>query len=192
MAREKMTSLRILQHKKKPLAPLLYALIGFIAGLIVSTLIFLFLINNFNFSSIQTSLILNESEKKQIHPPITVHTPWVDDIDVDDQNASLLGEDHHFIQPKDKDLNKFFERPTSNSTTANDTPSNITPTPPAQQVAPFENSVQHPVKRIAKVEKINPTTTKSITAISEAETATPKATLKITVIQRPLAIKEDQ
>ncbi|WP_180168840.1 hypothetical protein [Acinetobacter sp. YH12021] len=188
MAQEKKTSLRILQHKKKTLASRFYVLIGFIAGLIVSTLIFLLWVNNFNGSNLQTSPILDESEKKQMHPSITVHAPWVDEVVTDDHETSLLSEDHHFIQPKDKDLNKFFERPTSNNT-----PSNGAPTPPAQQVAPFENAAQHPVKRITKVEKINPATTKSTTSTqSEAETATPEATLKITVTQRPLAIDEDQ
>lgn len=46
MAQEKKTSLRILQHKKKTLASRFYVLIGFIAGLIVSTLIFLLWVNN--------------------------------------------------------------------------------------------------------------------------------------------------
>ena len=126
MAQEKKTSLRILQHKKKTLASRFYVLIGFIAGLIVSTLIFLLWVNNFNGSNLQTSPILDESEKKQMHPSITVHAPWVDEVVTGDHETSLLSEDHHFIHPKDKDLNKFFERPTSNNT-----PSNGAPTPPA-------------------------------------------------------------
>ncbi|MBN6539287.1 MULTISPECIES: hypothetical protein [Acinetobacter] len=108
MAQEKPTSIRVLQsNKKKPKSPVLYIVIGVIAGVFVSISLFLFLSQP---NSPESTAIESKSTEEQVLNQDVVHSS-------DEQNQIAVSQDNEtdsmsrdgFEQPKDNELSNIFK-----------------------------------------------------------------------------------
>lgn len=129
MAQEKPTSIRVLQsNKKKPKSPVLYIVIGVIAGVFVSISLFLFLSQP---SSPESAEIESKSTEEQILNQDAVHSS-------DEQNQVAVSQDNEtdsmsrdgFEQPKDNELSNIFKPVPHKAVATNE-----------QRVSPFDEQL---------------------------------------------------
>ncbi|MDQ9947767.1 hypothetical protein RFW85_00170 [Acinetobacter sp. 12966] len=129
MAQEKPTSIRVLQsNKKKPKSPVLYIVIGVIAGVFVSISLFLFLSQP---SSPESAAIESKSTEEQI-----LNQDAVDSSD--EQNQVAVSQDNEtdsmsrdgFEQPKDNELSNIFKPVPHKAVATNE-----------QRVSPFDEQL---------------------------------------------------
>lgn len=129
MAQEKPTSIRVLQsNKKKPKSPILYIVIGVIAGVFVSISLFLFLSQP---HSSESAAIESKSTEEQILNQETAHSS-------DEQNQVAVSQDNEtdsmsrdgFEQPKDNELSNIFKPAQHKPATVNQ-----------QRVSPFDEQL---------------------------------------------------
>ncbi|MDS7929475.1 hypothetical protein ABLT50_13470 [Acinetobacter calcoaceticus] len=129
MAQEKPTSIRVLQsNKKKPKSPILYIVIGVIAGVFVSISLFLFLSQP---HSSESTAIESKSTEEQILNQETAHSS-------DEQNQVAVSQDNEtdsmsrdgFEQPKDNELSSIFKPAQHKPATVNQ-----------QRVSPFDEQL---------------------------------------------------
>ncbi|KYQ80734.1 hypothetical protein AWW73_00590 [Acinetobacter lactucae] len=129
MAQEKPTSIRVLQsNKKKPKSPLLYIVIGVIAGVFVSISLFLFLSQP---NSSESAAIESKSTEEQILNQDAAHSS-------DEQNQVAVSQDNEtdsmsrdgFEQPKDNELSNIFKPVPHKAVAANE-----------QRVSPFDEQL---------------------------------------------------
>lgn len=206
MAQEKPTSIRVLQsNKKKPKSPILYIVIGVIAGVFVSISLFLFLSQP---HSSESTAIESKSTEEQILNQETTHSS-------DEQNQVAVSQDNEtdsmsrdgFEQPKDNELSNIFKPAQHKPATVNQ-----------QRVSPFdeqltgEKKVQvmpQPQTGVAKMTqlKVQPAQQKPVSkpqqqqaaqakpvvenkapAEPEAEVEPPKASVDIKITRSPFAV----
>ncbi|ENX13056.1 hypothetical protein F895_02784 [Acinetobacter sp. CIP 64.2] len=199
MTQERTTSLRILQtNKKKTLSPVIYLLIGFLSGIIFTSLIFFLFVTDSNTAEavpLEQEQTVDENTNIQPHAKVPSHSSE-EPMPVHHETAESA-EDNGFAQPGSNDLNKFFQR----------TPPPTAPVRTGQQISPFANepnskAVQPsaPAKPIATKNEL-PTTNKVVKPASqpvkaaspktvEPEAEAPDATVQIKVTQKPFAVNE--
>lgn len=206
MAQEKPTSIRVLQsNKKKPKSPILYIVIGVIAGVFVSISLFLFLSQP---HSSESTAIESKSTEEQILNQETAHSS-------DEQNQVAVSQDNEtdsmsrdgFEQPKDNELSNIFKPAQHKPATVNQ-----------QRVSPFDEQLTGEKKvqvvpqlqtGVAKTAqpKVQPAQQKPVTktpqqqvaqakpvvenkapAEPEAEVEPPKASVDIKITRSPFAV----
>lgn len=206
MAQEKPTSIRVLQsNKKKPKSPILYIVIGVIAGVFVSISLFLFLSQP---NSSESTAIESKSTEEQILNQETTHSS-------DEQNQVAVSQDNEtdsmsrdgFEQPKDNELSNIFKPAQHKPATVNQ-----------QRVSPFDEQLTGEKKvqvvpqlqtSVAKTAqpKVQPTQQKPLSktpqqqvaqakpvvenkapAEPEAEVEPPKASVDIKITRSPFAV----
>ncbi|UGQ28558.1 hypothetical protein [Acinetobacter calcoaceticus] len=206
MAQEKPTSIRVLQsNKKKPKSPILYIVIGVIAGVFVSISLFLFLSQPY---SSESGAIESKSTEEQILNQETAHSS-------DEQNQVAVSQDNEtdsmsrdgFEQPKDNELSNIFKPAQHKPATVNQ-----------QRVSPFDEQLTGEKKvqvvpqlqtGVAKTAqpKVQPAQQKPVSkpqqqqaaqakpivenkapAEPEAEVEPPKASVDIKITRSPFAV----
>lgn len=205
MAQEKPTSIRVLQSsKKKPKSPILYIVIGVIAGVFVSISLFLFLSQP---HSSESAAIESKSTEEQTLNQETVHSS-------DEQNQVAVSQDNEtdsmsrdgFEQPKDNELSSIFKPVPHKSATTNE-----------QRVSPFDEQLtgekkvqvvpqlqtgaipkatqpkvqpaqQKPVSKPQQVAQTKPVVENKAPAEPEAEVEPPKASVDIKITRSPFAV----
>lgn len=202
MTQERATSLRILQtNKKKTLSPVIYILIGFISGVIFTSLIFFVFVMGSNSADIampqQQQAI---EENPTVLPNAKATTQNTDEVATIQHETTEPVEENNIAQPGSNDLSKFFQR----------TPPAAAPAPSGQQVSPFANepNAKTPQKVApakspqGKNEPAPAVTNKTVKPTSpqpakaaptkepEAEVEAPEATVQIKVTQKPFAVND--
>lgn len=205
MAQEKPTSIRVLQsNKKKPKSPILYIVIGVIAGVFVSISLFLFLSQP---HSSESAAIESKSTEEQTLNQETVHSS-------DEQNQVAVSQDNEtdsmsrdgFEQPKDNELSSIFKPVPHKSATTNE-----------QRVSPFDEQLtgekkvqvvpqlqtgaipkatqpkaqlaqQKTVSKPQQVAQTKPVVDNKAPAEPEAEVEPPKASVDIKITRSPFAV----
>lgn len=206
MAQEKPTSIRVLQsNKKKPKSPILYIVIGVIAGVFVSISLFLFLSQP---HSSESTAIESKSTEEQILNQETAHSS-------DEQNQVAVSQDNEtdsmsrdgFEQPKDNELSNIFKPAQHKPATVNQ-----------QRVSPFDEQLtgEKKVQVVPQLQtgtaktaqpKVQPAQQKPVTktpqqqvaqakpvvenkapAEPEAEVEPPKASVDIKITRSPFAV----
>lgn len=206
MAQEKPTSIRVLQsNKKKPKSPILYIVIGVIAGVFVSISLFLFLSQP---HSSESTAIESKSTEEQILNQETAHSS-------DEQNQVAVSQDNEtdsmsrdgFEQPKDNELSNIFKPAQHKPATVNQ-----------QRVSPFDEQLtgekkvqvvpqlqtgtaktaqpkvqpaqQKPVTKTPQqqVAQAKPVIENKVPAEPEAEVEPPKASVDIKITRSPFAV----
>lgn len=195
MIQEKATSLRILQsNKKKNLSPLLYVMIGFIAGVVTSCL-FVFL--SFKSWSLKENTQIASPESATPSEIITSNAQYTEQVTNNDQEANAV-EDGSFTQPQGNDLNKFFQREPVPAPSAN-TAKPLSPFVKEQPAKPSQTLEAN--KRTEIKSQTTPSTSHaqktiktdvkpSNSAEPDIENQTPEATVQIKVTQKPFAVNE--
>ena len=196
MIQERTTSLRILQTtKKKTLSPVIYLLIGFFSGVLVTGLLFLIFFKGQSSQNIEPTKMVEQDAA--IPADTKSNIKIAEDIKPVRHEMTDTEEDTNIAQPESNDLNKFFQR-------AETKPINT-----GKHTSPFANEpnaqathVTTPVKSAhSKKEVVAPTTTKESKStmqpvktipVKEPEAETPDATVQIKVTQKPLAVNEAQ
>ena len=206
MAEEKPTSIRVLQsNKKKPKSPILYIVIGVIAGVFVSISLFLFLSQPY---SSESAAIESKSTEEQILNQETAHSS-------DEQNQVAVSQDNEtdsmsrdgFEQPKDNELSNIFKPAQHKPATVNQ-----------QRVSPFDEQLtgEKKVQVVPQLQmgaaktaqpKVQPAQQKPVSkpqqqqaaqakpivenkapAEPEAEVEPPKASVDIKITRSPFAV----
>ncbi|WP_144730949.1 hypothetical protein [Acinetobacter oleivorans] len=206
MAQEKPTSIRVLQsNKKKPKSPILYIVIGVIAGVFVSISLFLFLSQP---HSSESTAIESKSTEEQILNQEATHSS-------DEQNQVAVSQDNEtdsmsrdgFEQPKDNELSNIFKPAQHKPATVNQ-----------QRVSPFDEQLtgEKKVQVVPQLQtgaakttqsKVQPTQQKPVSkpqqqqaaqakpvveskapAEPEAEVEPPKASVDIKITRSPFAV----
>lgn len=204
MAQEKPTSIRVLQsNKKKPKSPILYIVIGVIAGVFVSISLFLFLSQP---HSSESTAIESKSTEEQILNQETAHS-------AEEQNQVAVSQDNEtdsmsrdgFEQPKDNELSNIFKPAQHKPATTNQ-----------QRVSPFDDQLtgekkvqpvpqlqtgtaktaqpkvqptqQKPVSKPQQVAQTKPVVENKAPAEPETEVEPPKATVDIKITRSPFAV----
>lgn len=206
MAQEKPTSIRVLQsNKKKPKSPILYIVIGVIAGVFVSISLFLFLSQP---HSSESTAIESKSTEEQILNQETTHSS-------DEQNQIAVSQDNEtdsmspdgFEQPKDNELSNIFKPAQHKPATVNQ-----------QRVSPFDEQLtgekkvqvvpqlqtgaakmaqpkvqpaqQKPVSKTPQqhVAQAKPVVENKAPVEPEAEVEPPKASVDIKITRSPFAV----
>ncbi|MGK7249700.1 hypothetical protein ACSNOU_11510 [Acinetobacter oleivorans] len=206
MAQEKPTSIRVLQsNKKKPKSPILYIVIGVIAGVFVSISLFLFLSQP---HSSESTAIESKSTEEQILNQETAHSS-------DEQNQIAVSQDNEtdsmspdgFEQPKDNELSNIFKPAQHKPATVNQ-----------QRVSPFDEQLtgekkvqvvpqlqtgaakmaqpkvqpaqQKPVSKTPQqqVAQAKPVVENKAPVEPEAEVEPPKASVDIKITRSPFAV----
>ncbi|ENU92870.1 hypothetical protein F971_01857 [Acinetobacter vivianii] len=192
MSQERTTSLRILQtNKKKTLSPVIYLLIGFISGIILTTLFFFMLSTGTGSSSeyIEPTQVVEENTTVLPGAKQTTQTTEVA-APVQDESAESE-EDSNFTQPGSNDLNKFFQRtPPPAQTAQHASPfANEPNAKAAQPVAPAKAA--HPKSEAVPAKVVKPAAQPAkVVAPKEPEAEAPDATVQIKVTQKPFAVNE--
>jgi len=204
MAQEKPTSIRVLQsNKKKPKSPLLYIVIGVIAGVFVSISLFLFLSQP---NSPESAAIENKSTEEQVLNQENAHS-------ADEQNQVAANQDNEtdsmsrdgFEQPKDNELSNIFKPVPHKAASTNE-----------QRVSPFDEQLtgekkvqvvpqlqtgaakaaqpkvqpaqQKTVSKPQQVAQTKPIAENKAPAEPEAEVEPPKASVDIKITRSPFAV----
>ena len=196
MSQERTTSLRILQtNKKKTLSPVIYLLIGFISGIILTTLFFFMLSTGTGSSSeyVEPTQVVEENTTVL---PGAKQTTQTTEVAVPVQYESTESEeDSNFTQPGSNDLNKFFQRTP---------PPAAAPAQTAQHASPFANEpnakaaqpvalakAAHPKSEAVPTKVVKPAAQPAkVVAPKEPEAEAPDATVQIKVTQKPFAVNE--
>ncbi|KHF75728.1 hypothetical protein PJ15_1930 [Acinetobacter sp. neg1] len=196
MSQERTTSLRILQtNKKKTLSPVIYLLIGFISGIILTTLFFFMLSTGTGSSSeyVEPTQVVEENTTVL---PGAKQTTQTTEVPAPVQYESTESEeDSNFTQPGSNDLNKFFQRTP---------PPAAAPAQTAQHASPFANEpnakaaqpvapakAAHPKSEAVPAKVVKPAAQPAkVVAPKEPEAEAPDATVQIKVTQKPFAVNE--
>ena len=201
MTQERATSLRILQtNKKKTLSPVIYILIGFISGVIFTSLIFFVFVMGSN--SADTAMSQQQQaieENPTVLPNAKATAQNTDEVATIQHETTEPVEENNIAQPGSNDLSKFFQR----------TPA-AAPAPSGQQVSPFANEPNAKTpQKVAPVKSpqgknepapavtnktVKPTASQPAKAAPtkepEAEVEAPEATVQIKVTQKPFAVND--
>ncbi|NUG00868.1 hypothetical protein [Acinetobacter oleivorans] len=206
MAQEKPTSIRVLQsNKKKPKSPILYIVIGVIAGVFVSISLFLFLSQP---HSSESTAIESKSTEEQFLNQETAHSG-------DEQNQVAGSQDNEtdsmsrdgFEQPKDNELSNIFKPAQHKPATVNQQrvspfDEQLTGEKKVQVVPQLQTSVaktaqpkvqpaqQKPVTKTPQqqVAQAKPVVENKAPAEPEAEVEPPKASVDIKITRSPFAV----
>jgi hypothetical protein len=205
MAQEKPTSIRVLQsNKKKPKSPILYIVIGVIAGVFVSISLFLFLSQP---HSSESAAIESKSTEEQILNQETAHSS-------DEQNQVAVSQDNEtdsmsrdgFEQPKDNELSSIFKPVPHKSATTNEqrvspfdeqltgekkvqtVPQLQTGTIPKATQPKVQPAQQKTVSKPQQVAQTKPVVENKAPAEPEAEVEPPKASVDIKITRSPFAV----
>lgn len=205
MAQEKPTSIRVLQsNKKKPKSPILYIVIGVIAGVFVSISLFLFLSQP---HSSESAAIESKSTEEQTLNQETVHSS-------DEQNQVAVSQDNEtdsmsrdgFEQPKDNELSSIFKPVPHKSATTNEqrvspfdeqltsekkvqvVPQLQTGTVPKATQPKVQPAQQKTVSKPQQVAQTKPVVENKAPAEPEAEVEPPKASVDIKITRSPFAV----
>ena len=206
MAQEKPTSIRVLQsNKKKPKSPILYIVIGVLAGVFVSISLFLFLSQP---HSSESTAIESKSTEEQILNQETAHSS-------DEQNQVTVSQDNEtdsmsrdgFEQPKDNELSNIFKPAQHKPATVNQQrvspfDEQLTGEKKVQVVPQLQTSVaktaqpkvqpaqQKPVTKTPQqqVAQAKPVVENKAPAEPEAEVEPPKASVDIKITRSPFAV----
>lgn len=205
MAQEKPTSIRVLQsNKKKPKSPILYIVIGVIAGVFVSISLFLFLSQPY---SSESAAIESKSTEEQILNQETVHSS-------DEQNQVAVSQDNEtdsmsrdgFEQPKDNELSNIFKPAQHKPATVNQqrvspfdeqltgekkvqvVPQLQTGTIPKAAQPKVQPAQQKTVSKPQQVAQTKPVVENKAPAEQEAEVEPPKASVDIKITRSPFAV----
>lgn len=205
MAQEKPTSIRVLQsNKKKPKSPILYIVIGVIAGVFVSISLFLFLSQP---HSSESTAIESKSTEEQILNQETAHSS-------DEQNQVAVSQDNEtdsmsrdgFEQPKDNELSNIFKPAQPKPATVNQqrvspfdeqltgekkvqtVPQLQTGTIPKATQPKVQPAQQKTVSKPQQVAQTKPVVENKAPAEPEAEVEPPKASVDIKITRSPFAV----
>ncbi|WP_459659970.1 hypothetical protein ACL9Z5_002349 [Acinetobacter calcoaceticus] len=205
MAQEKPTSIRVLQsNKKKPKSPILYIVIGVIAGVFVSISLFLFLSQP---HSSESAAIESKTTEEQTLNQETVHSS-------DEQNQVAVSQDNEtdsmsrdgFEQPKDNELSSIFKPVPHKSATTNEqrvspfdeqltgekkvqvVPQLQTGTIPKANQPKVQPAQQKTVSKPQQVAQTKPVVENKAPAEPEAEVEPPKASVDIKITRSPFAV----
>ncbi|MGE8551679.1 MAG: hypothetical protein ACN6NN_12325 [Acinetobacter calcoaceticus] len=205
MAQEKPTSIRVLQsNKKKPKSPILYIVIGVIAGVLVSISLFLFLSQP---HSSESAAIESKSTEEQILNQETAHSS-------DEQNQVAVSQDNEtdsmsrdgFEQPKDNELSNIFKPAQHKPATTNQqrvspfdeqltgekkvqpVPQLQTGTIPKSTQPKVQPAQQKTVSKPQQVAQTKPVVDNKAPAEPETEVEPPKATVDIKITRSPFAV----
>lgn len=205
MAQEKPTSIRVLQsNKKKPKSPILYIVIGVIAGVFVSISLFLFLSQPY---SSESAAIESKSTEEQTLNQETVHSS-------DEQNQVAVSQDNEtdsmsrdgFEQPKDNELSSIFKPVPHKAVTTNEqrvspfdeqltgekkvqpVPQLQTGTIPKATQPKVQPAQQKTVSKPQQVAQTKPVVENKAPAEPEAEVEPPKASVDIKITRSPFAV----
>lgn len=204
MAQEKPTSIRVLQsNKKKPKSPILYIVIGVIAGVFVSISLFLFLSQP---HSSESAAIDSKSTEEQILNQENAHS-------ADEQNQVAVSQDNEtdsmsrdgFEQPKDNELSNIFKPAQHKPATVNQQrvspfDEQLTGEKKVQVVPQLQTSVakttqpkvqptqQKPVSKPQQAAQAKPVVENKAPAEPEAEVEPPKASVDIKITRSPFAV----
>ena len=198
MAQEKPTSIRVLQsNKKKSRSPVIYIIIGIIAGVFVSISLFLFLSQPY---SSEPTIVENKSTQDQERDPVLMTSSSTHEQATNDQQEQTDPMSHDgFEQPKENELSGIFKpaphknvAPTQQRVSPFDAQLTGERVAPKQQVVAKPTQPIHPAqqKPIAqpKVVQAKPVEAKQAPAEPEAEAETPKASVDIKVTRSPFAV----
>ncbi|MCH7336131.1 hypothetical protein [Acinetobacter sp. NIPH 2699] len=195
MIQERPTSLRILQtNKKKNLSPVIYLLIGFLAGIICSLLIFFIFFKAQSQHEVQEAQQIEELLSPPTHVQQDAQSTQV--IEFVPQESTEPDDDNSFTQPQSSDLNKFFQHavvpPVNTAQPASPFASAQNTGKTAQPVTPKPNTNKNGQTSVSdKLTKITTQPTKTDTTKEvEPETEAPQATVQINVTQRPFSVNE--
>lgn len=196
MSQERTTSLRILQtNKKKTLSPVIYLLIGFISGIILTTLFFFMLSTGTGSSSEYVEPTQIVEENTTVLPGAKQTTQVTEAAAPVQYESTESEEDSNFTQPGSNDLNKFFQRTPPPAAAPAQTVQHASPfanephVRAAQPAAPAKAPVAKSEAVPAKV--VKPTAQPAKAApVKEPEAEAPDATVQIKVTQKPFAVNE--
>ncbi|PJF05743.1 hypothetical protein [Acinetobacter seifertii] len=199
MAQEKPTSIRVLQsNKKKSRSPVIYIIIGIIAGVFVSISLFLFLSQPY---SSEPTIVENKSTQDQERDPVLMTSSSTHEQATNGQQEQTDPMSHDgFEQPKENELSGIF-KPAPHKNVAPTTQQRVSPfdaqltgervTPKQQVVAkptqPIQSAQQKSIAQ-PKVVQAKPAEAKQAPAEPEAEAETPKASVDIKVTRSPFAV----
>ncbi|MBJ8506231.1 hypothetical protein I6M96_14655 [Acinetobacter seifertii] len=199
MAQEKPTSIRVLQsNKKKSRSPVIYIIIGIIAGVFVSISLFLFLSQPY---SSEPTIVENKSTQDQERDPVLMTSSSTHEQATNSQQEQTDPMSHDgFEQPKENELSSIF-KPAPHKNVAPTTQQRVSPfdaqltgervTPKQQVVAkptqPIQPAQQKSIAQ-PKVVQAKPAEAKQAPAEPEAEVESPKASVDIKVTRSPFAV----
>ncbi|WP_336168765.1 hypothetical protein [Acinetobacter sp. 161(2023)] len=198
MAQEKPTSIRVLQsNKKKPKSPILYIVIGVIAGVFVSISLFLFLSQPY---SSDPTTVENKSNQDQEHDQVLMSNSSVHGQAAADQQEQADPVSHDgFDQPKENELSGIFKPAPHKNTTPNQ--QRVSPfdaqltgerVAPKQQVVVNSTQPIQPAQKKTitqpKVAQVKPAEANKAQVEPEAEIEPPKASVDIKITRSPFAV----
>ena len=199
MAQEKPTSIRVLQsNKKKSRSPVIYIIIGIIAGVFVSISLFLFLSQPY---SSEPTIVENKSTQDQERDPVLMTSSSTHEQATNGQQEQTDPMSHDgFEQPKENELSSIF-KPAPHKNVAPTTQQRVSPFDAqltGERVAPKQQVVAKPTQPIQsaqqksiaqpKVVQAKPAEAKQAPAEPEAEVESPKASVDIKVTRSPFAV----
>ncbi|MDQ9028015.1 hypothetical protein [Acinetobacter nosocomialis] len=198
MAQEKPTSIRVLQsNKKKSRSPVIYIIIGIIAGVFVSISLFLFLSQPY--SSDPTTVESKSNQDQERDPVLMTNSSTHGQVAVDQQEQADPMSHDGFEQPKENELSGIFKpaphknaAPTQQRVSPFDAQLTGERVIPKQQVVakptqPIQPAQQKPIAQ-PKVVQAKPAEAKKVPVEPEAEAETPKASVDIKVTRSPFAV----
>ncbi|PSE45940.1 hypothetical protein C7G91_11830 [Acinetobacter nosocomialis] len=198
MAQEKPTSIRVLQsNKKKSRSPVIYIIIGIIAGVFVSISLFLFLSQPY---SSDPTTVESKSNQDQERDPVLMTNSSTHGQDTVDQQEQADPMSHDgFEQPKENELSGIFKpAPHKNAAPTQQRVSPFDAQLTGERVAPKQQVVAKPTQPIQpaqqkpiaqpKVVQAKPAEAKKVPVEPEAEAETPKASVDIKVTRSPFAV----
>ncbi|MBR7717209.1 hypothetical protein [Acinetobacter nosocomialis] len=198
MAQEKPTSIRVLQsNKKKSRSPVIYIIIGIIAGVFVSISLFLFLSQPY--SSDPTTVESKSNQDQERDPVLMTNSSTHGQVAVDQQEQADPMSHDGFEQPKENELSGIFKpAPHKNAAPTQQRVSPFDAQLTGERVAPKQQVVAKPTQPIQpaqqkpiaqpKVVQAKPAEAKKVPVEPEAEAETPKASVDIKVTRSPFAV----
>ncbi|MFH3940055.1 hypothetical protein ACJBLD_12610 [Acinetobacter nosocomialis] len=198
MAQEKPTSIRVLQsNKKKSRSPVIYIIIGIIAGVFVSISLFLFLSQPY--SSDPTTVESKSNQDQERDPVLMTNSSTHGQVTVDQQEQADPMSHDGFKQPKENELSGIFKpAPHENAAPTQQRVSPFDAQLTGERVAPKQQVVAKPTQPIQpaqqkpiaqpKVVQAKPAEAKKVPVEPEAEAETPKASVDIKVTRSPFAV----
>ncbi|WP_280179623.1 hypothetical protein [Acinetobacter nosocomialis] len=198
MAQEKPTSIRVLQsNKKKSRSPVIYIIIGIIAGVFVSISLFLFLSQPY---SSEPTIVENKSTQDQERDPVLMTNSSTHEQATNGQQEQTDPMSHDgFEQPKENELSGIFKpAPHKNAAPTQQRVSPFDAQLTGERVAPKQQVVAKPTQPIQpaqqkpiaqpKVVQAKPAEAKKVPVEPEAEAEAPKASVDIKVTRSPFAV----
>jgi len=198
MAQEKPTSIRVLQsNKKKSRSPVIYIIIGIIAGVFVSISLFLFLSQPY--SSDPTTVESKSNQDQERDPVLMTNSSTHGQVTVDQQEQADPMSHDGFEQPKENELSGIFKpAPHKNAAPTQQRVSPFDAQLTGERVAPKQQVVAKPTQPIQPAQQktlsqptvvqAKPAEAKKVPVEPEAEAETPKASVDIKVTRSPFAV----